>query len=61
MRLKPRAYFILSGILIVVFFVLLYLKVDFMTYGFLGGAIGALIRGFYEESKERKKLKNNNQ
>jgi len=60
-RLKPRAYFILSGILIVVFFVLLYLKIDFMTYGFLGGSIGALIRGFYEESKERKKLKNNSQ
>jgi len=61
MKLKPRIYFILSGVFIVVFFVLLYLKIDFMRYGFLGLSIGGLIRGFYEESKESKKIKDNNQ
>ena len=51
MKFTPRAYFILSAVLITVFFVLIYLKIDFITYGFLGGAIGSFIRGFYEESK----------
>ncbi|HSU28645.1 MAG TPA: hypothetical protein VLJ68_09710 [Chitinophagaceae bacterium] len=54
MKFTPRAYFILSAALIVTFFVLIYLKIDFLTYGFLGGAIGSLIRGFYEESKINK-------
>ncbi len=58
MKLKPRAFFILSGVFIVVFFVLLYLKIETMRYAFLGLSIGALIRGFYEESKERRSLKN---
>jgi len=57
MKLRPRTYFILSAVLIVVFVVLLILKIDFITYGFLGASIGALIRGFYEESKEVKELK----
>jgi len=61
MKFRPRTYFILSAVLIVVFVVLLYLKIDFITYGFLGASIGALIRGFYEESKESKKIKSNNQ
>lgn len=61
MKLRPRFYFVLSGVLIVVFVVLLYLKIEFMTYGFLGASIGALIRGFYEEKKEIKKLKDNSQ
>jgi len=59
MKLKPRHYFILSGIFIVVFFILIYLKIEAMRYGILGLSIGALIRGFYEESKESKRLKNN--
>jgi len=61
MKLRPRAFFVLSAVFIIVFVVLLFLKIEFMTYGFLGLSIGALIRGFYEESKESKKLKNNDQ
>ncbi len=58
MKLRPRAFFILSGVFILAFFILLYLKIETLRYALLGLSIGALIRGFYEESKERKSLKN---
>jgi len=58
MKLSPKTYFILSAILGVTFFVLLYLKINFITYGFLGASIGACLRGFYEQSKENKEINN---
>lgn len=54
MKLKSRVFFILSVVLGITFFVLLFLKIDFVTYGFLGGSIGAVWRGFYEQKKENK-------
>lgn len=53
MKFGPKAFFILSAVLGAVFFVLLVLKIDFMTYAFLGGAIGSCWRGFYEQSKQK--------
>ena len=61
MKLSPRTYFILAAVMGITFFVLIYLKIDFMTYGFLGVAIGSLFRGFYEENKKSKEIKNNTQ
>jgi hypothetical protein len=61
MKLKPKTYFILAAIFGVTFFVLLYLKIDFLRYGFLGAAIGACIRGFYEQSKVNKEIKDKTQ
>ena len=61
MKLKPQAYFILSAVFGVTFFVLVYLKIDFLRYGFLGAAIGASIRGFYEQSKINKEIKDKTQ
>jgi len=58
MKLSPRTYFILAAVLGLTFFVLTYLKIEFMTYGFLGASIGSLLRGFYEENKISKELKN---
>jgi hypothetical protein len=46
--MKPRSkvYFILAVIFGITFFVLLFLKIDFLRYGLLGASIGAGIRGF---------------
>jgi len=60
MKLRPKVFFVLSAVFIIAFFILVYLKIETMRYAFLGLSIGALIRGFYEESKERKNFKNNN-
>jgi len=54
MKLKSGGYFILSGVLALVFVILVTQKIQFATWGFLGGAIGSLIRGMYEMNKENK-------
>ena len=59
MKVKPRTYFIVSGIAALLFVVLFYLGINFWSYA-IGIAIGALIRGFYEENKIAKELKNKN-
>ena len=61
MKLRPRTYFILSGVFFAVFVLSFVLKFEVMRWAFMGAAIGSLIRGFYEESKESKAIKNNNQ
>jgi len=54
MKRGPRLFYLLSAVFAVVFIVLIITKTDFITYGFLGASIGALIRGFMEESKKAK-------
>lgn len=60
MKTTPRMFYIFSGVLIVVFFAMILLKVEIGRYAVLGLAIGALARGFYEEKKKSDSLKNTN-
>lgn len=57
MKFNSKFYFILSVVLAFAFIVLIALKIDFITFGFLGGSIGSLLRGFYEQGKEKKSTK----
>jgi hypothetical protein len=59
MKLKPKIYFLIAIVSGITFFALVYLKIEFMTYGFLGVSIGGLIRGFIEQSKLDKEEINN--
>lgn len=57
LKFNSKFYFILSGVLLSIFIVLIGLHIDFITYGFLGGSIGSLLRGFHEQGKEKKSTK----
>jgi len=54
MKFNSKFYFIISIVLGATFLVLRVLKIEFITFGFLGGSIGAVLRGFYEQKKEKK-------
>jgi len=54
MKFGSKFFFILSIMLGAAFLVQIYLGIKSMVYICLGAAIGSLLRGFYEQSKEMK-------